>query len=139
MGKKENQSRWYLKHKDEHRETVKLNRYFKRRENKARVEQYLKDHPCVGLPEYGLTCTVTDPEVLQFDHVRGRKRLEISRMVSDGYSWAVIEAEIDKCVVRCANCHMKRTNRQRKEKAERCSKALAALRERSSVGRATDS
>jgi hypothetical protein len=136
MGKKENQRRWYLSHREEHKRTVALNRWVKRQENKAKVEQYLKDHSCVGLPEYGLTCTVTDPEVLQFDHVRGRKRLEVSRMVCDGYSWAIIEAEIDKCVVRCANCHMKRTNRQRREKMGRCSKALAELRVRSSVGRA---
>jgi hypothetical protein len=29
-------------------------------------------------------------------------------MISVGYSWEKIEAEISKCEVRCANCHRKR-------------------------------
>lgn len=114
--KKANQQRWYQRHKEVHKATVAQNRLRKRRENKAKVEKFLREHPCVGLVDY--ECLVTDPEVLQFDHVYGRKRLEVSRMVCDGYSWEAIEAEILKCVVRCANCHMKRTNRARKARAQ---------------------
>jgi hypothetical protein len=75
----------------------------KRREESARqVLEYLLSHPCVDCPE-------SDPACLDFDHVRGKKRDEISRMVGKCLSWAVIKAEIAKCDVRCANCHRKKT------------------------------
>lgn len=46
-------------------------------------------------------------EALQFDHVRGPKRFELSK----GYfhSFEDILAEIAKCEVVCANCHAIRT------------------------------
>jgi hypothetical protein len=47
--------------------------------------------------------------VLEFDHVRGIKVLDVSVMVARGYRWRRIESEIAKCVVRCANCHRRRT------------------------------
>jgi hypothetical protein len=49
---------------------------------------------------------------LEFDHVRGTKRGNIARMLGN-HSWAVIAAEIDNCEVRCANCHRRKTVRQR--------------------------
>lgn len=51
-------------------------------------------------------CGFTDIRALQFDHVRGTKRDSISRMVRQGTSDALLRAEIAKCEVRCANCHM---------------------------------
>ena len=68
----------------------------------ARLEEYFADHPCVD-------CGETDSVVLQFDHVRGTKIMEVSRMWARGRSWAAIEAEIAKCDVRSANCHIRRT------------------------------
>ena len=67
-------------------------------ENRTKLFAYLSQHPCVD-------CVETDPYVLEFDHVRGKKSNDIAKMVMDGYSWSTIEAEIDKCEVRCANCH----------------------------------
>lgn len=61
-----------------------------------------KDKPCVD-------CGVRYPYyVMQFDHVRGGKLF----CVCEGHreSWDAIHAEIDKCVVVCANCHMERTH-----------------------------
>jgi hypothetical protein len=75
--------------------------------NYARVQEYFKTRTCVD-------CPVVDPDVLTFDHVRGEKKSEVSKLVSDGYSWKTIWAEIQKCVVRCWNCHMKRTFRRRR-------------------------
>lgn len=74
------------------------------------VTAYLREHPCVD-------CGENDPEVLEFDHVRGEKITEIAKLVSHGYSWALIEAEIAKCDVRCANCHRRKTRRDLKNKA----------------------
>lgn len=50
------------------------------------------------------------PEALDFDHLPGTdKQLAVSHLISDGMGWTVIEAEIAKCEVRCANCHRIRT------------------------------
>lgn len=46
---------------------------------------------------------------MEFDHVRGTKRADISTLIRDGAAVHVLEAEIAKCVVRCANCHRRRT------------------------------
>jgi len=67
-------------------------------ENRTKLFAYLSQHPCVD-------CSETDPYVLEFDHVWGKKSKDIAKMVMDGYSWSTIEAEIAKCEVRCANCH----------------------------------
>lgn len=72
------------------------------KENAERLYLYLLEHPCVD-------CGNTDTRVLEFDHVRGKKAENISRMVLEGFSWSAIEAEIAKCEVRCANCHRIKT------------------------------
>jgi hypothetical protein len=53
------------------------------------------------------------PCVMQFDHVRGIKEFNISAY--NGYQWRrdKLEAEIAKCEVVCANCHMVRTHNRR--------------------------
>jgi hypothetical protein len=71
-----------------------------------RVIEYLRSHPCVD-------CGETDPVVLDFDHVdRFTKRWDIAGRIGYGLAWRTIQAEIAKCVVRCANCHRRRTARQ---------------------------
>ena len=77
----------------------------KKEEARHFVLEYLKSHPCVDCFEY-------DPMVLTFDHIHGKK-MDISQMVNQGYSLWAIEEEIDKCVVRCANCHMKIEKKRR--------------------------
>ena len=73
-------------------------------ENRQKLIEYLNNHPCVD-------CGNSDIEVLQFDHTDEKeKKYDVSIMLS--YSWTTIKIEIDKCQVRCANCHMKRTRRQ---------------------------
>ncbi len=49
-----------------------------------------------------------DPRALQFDHVRGVKLGTVSSMLT--CSWKRIVAEIEKCEIRCANCHMIKTH-----------------------------
>jgi len=48
--------------------------------------------------------------VLEFDHVRGEKTCDIGTMLSH-YCWARILEELQKCDVRCANCHRRKTAR----------------------------
>jgi len=87
------------------------------------VFDYLLEHPCVD-------CGEADLDLLDFDHVRGEKRNIISRMVNNNVSIETLRSEIDKCDIRCANCHRKRTaiaagnwfkariSRERKQEAE---------------------
>lgn len=62
--------------------------------------QYLLKNPCVD-------CGESDPVVLEFDH-RGDKRLMISSAVNN-YGASRLKEEIDKCEVRCSNCHKRKT------------------------------
>lgn len=69
---------------------------------------YLQQHPCVD-------CGETDITVLQFDHVDPRLKYEdISRMLRRRVPWEKVLAEIEKCEVRCGNCHRRRTAQQRR-------------------------
>lgn len=46
---------------------------------------------------------------LQFDHIRGEKKANVSDLIRSDYTWSTILEEIDKCEVVCANCHAIRT------------------------------
>lgn len=72
--------------------------------NRRYVFEYLLKHPCVD-------CGESNPIVLEFDHVRGKKRAAIAKMLSS-YSIEAIQKEIEKCEVRCANCHRRKTARE---------------------------
>ena len=88
-----------------HRQTRRdYEKKFRLRNKFLRME-YLRTHPCVD-------CGESDPVVLEFDHC-GPKRHEISNMLTSQTSWSAIEKEIAKCVVRCANCHRRKTDRER--------------------------
>jgi hypothetical protein len=44
--------------------------------------------------------------VLEFHHKNTDEKLDtITNLIKYGYDWDVIETEIEKCVVLCANCH----------------------------------
>lgn len=63
----------------------------------------LKQAPCM---DCGLEWP---PFVMDFDHVRGEKRMEVGRMLTQGYTLEAIMAEIEKCDLVCSNCHRIRT------------------------------
>jgi hypothetical protein len=50
-------------------------------------------------------CGESNPLVLQFDHIRGTKNFSIANALVQRYSWETILSEIEKCDIRCANCH----------------------------------
>ena len=72
-----------------------------RNDRRKWLYEYLLGHPCVD-------CGETDPVVLEFDHRRGDKEIEISRAVNN-WSLPRLCEEITKCDVLCANCHARRT------------------------------
>lgn len=57
-------------------------------------------------------CGETDPVVLDFDHIKGRKIRTISLMLHSNSRGSILK-EIQKCVVRCANCHRRKTALER--------------------------
>jgi hypothetical protein len=54
-----------------------------------------------------IDCGISDWRVLEFDHVRGKKKFNIGDYQK--YSMKVLKEEIRKCEVRCANCHRIKT------------------------------
>lgn len=101
----------YLKNKKDYqwREKKAIKR------NKKFVLEYLYQHPCVD-------CGESDPVVLEFDHIKGEKFKELNYMTRNSYSIETIKKEIEKCEVRCANCHRritaKRQNWVKRQMAE---------------------
>lgn len=53
-----------------------------------------------------------DPANLDFDHRPGTLKLFNVSEACQGRGWAAIEAEIEKCDVRCKSCHRKRHHRE---------------------------
>ncbi len=74
--------------------------------NRGRARSRLREFL---LGRFCLDCGESDPVVLEFDHVRPPKICAVSRMVSNGSTWADIAAEIAKCELVCVNCHRIRT------------------------------
>jgi hypothetical protein len=81
-----------------------------RRDFQIRILTLMKRSGCVD-------CGEKDPIVLDFDHMYDKTE-GISRMIRDHRSWEAIEIEIAKCVVRCSNCHRKKTAKERNWYAE---------------------
>lgn len=54
---------------------------------------------------------------MDFDHVRGEKLTEISKMISKTFSIETLINEIEKCDLVCANCHRFRTWKRKQENA----------------------
>jgi transposase-like protein len=56
-------------------------------------------------------CGLTDPLVLEFDHI-GEKTMDVAKLVHEGYSLWRVELEVSRCEIVCANCHRRRTARR---------------------------
>lgn len=68
--------------------------------------EYLSSNPCVD-------CGESDIEVLEFDH-RGddTKISDVVKMMNNGTGLARMIEEVNKCDVRCCNCHRRKTNKR---------------------------
>lgn len=94
---------WYARNAAGH----KVNTARRARKWRAETAKFLTDyfasHPCVDCGEADVRC-------LEFDHRPGVDKLDdVSKLIRHGYSLKRIEAEIEKCDVRCSNCHRRRT------------------------------
>lgn len=80
-----------------------------RSRNRAYVRDVLLQSECID-------CGISDLLVLEFDHVEV-KEANVSDLVRSECGLARIQAEIDRCEVRCANCHRRRTTLLRRRNA----------------------
>ena len=68
--------------------------------------EYLLERECVD-------CGEKDPIVLDFDHKDPETKFKgIHRMLAGHYSWDSLLKEIEKCEIRCANCHRRKSYTQ---------------------------
>lgn len=83
--------------------------------NEAAARRYLKN--CRLRDEFFIgkscvDCSESDPVVFEFDHIDPTiKKYQIGDMLCS-HTWTTILTEIEKCVIRCANCHRRRTAAQ---------------------------
>jgi hypothetical protein len=92
--------RWHAGDK-ERKQRNRKNAYLR---NQQFLWRFLLEHPCAD-------CGESDPEVLEFDHVDpALKKGNVTEFLF--LSQRRIQVEIDKCEIRCCNCHRRRTNRQ---------------------------
>lgn len=94
---------YYLNNHDKHRKAVQENNKAYKKRNRDFLVEYLGNHPCVD-------CGNTDIRVLEFDHLPGTEKINgVARVASSGASLNTLQKEVEKCEVRCRNCHMIKT------------------------------
>jgi hypothetical protein len=96
----------YINHTERVQETNKASRIKTREKAQEHLYTILSNSKCID-------CGTTDPKVLTFDHVRGKKKHDISNMVSKGMALETLKDELDKTEIVCFNCHMKREQRRK--------------------------
>ena len=69
------------------------------------ILSYFKNHSCID-------CGESNPIVLEFDHRDGNQKEESISGFSRVRKLEKVVSEIEKCDVRCANCHRKKTAKQ---------------------------
>ena len=74
-----------------------------RKRRRDRLIALKRGKPCVDCNE------VYPHYVMDFDHVRGEKLKNLSKLVNSTYTWRLVESEIEKCDLVCSNCHRIRT------------------------------
>lgn len=69
----------------------------------AHVNSLKSSTPCADCKKHFHPC------IMDFDHVRGTKRNDVSTLVNRAVSFKVLNLEIAKCELVCSNCHRMRT------------------------------
>lgn len=93
---------YYAANKEKHKAAATE----RKKKNIAFVQKYVYDL----LQQKGcISCSENHPAALDFDHVRGEKYKNVSSLIAQGSSLESVLEEIEKCDIRCANCHRKRT------------------------------
>ncbi len=91
------QKRFYERNREYYKE--------KRKENRLKIREFIsnlkKDAKCKYCDECENCC-------LQFHHLDPKeKEIEIANIRNRGWSLEKLQSELDKCILVCANCHLK--------------------------------
>jgi hypothetical protein len=98
---REAKRRWYAEHRQ-----VYLDGNRSRFVERSRLLRAAKDKPCMD-------CGKRFPSfVMDFDHRDGVAKVDTIAVLVRKWSWARVQAEIEKCDLVCANCHRIRTARR---------------------------
>ena len=81
----------------------RLKWYAERRAEIRRIVEAGKNKPCMDCE------TQYHPYVMQYDHVRGKKKFNLGAATQNAPNLQAVRDEIAKCEVVCANCHAMRT------------------------------
>lgn len=100
---KDRSKKYYAANKEKHYQAASKRKQKIVKELRQFIYDYVVSHGCID-------CGENNPACCDFDHVRGEKSGNISRMIHRGLSKNTILKEIDKCVIRCSNCHRKKTS-----------------------------
>jgi hypothetical protein len=118
MSNREATARYRARHPERVRESARLWRLANTEyRNRKRVEYQQEIRARLADIKLERGCTDCEyrahAEALDFDHLPEHEKAgTVSRIVSS-WSWARIEAELEKCEVVCANCHRVRTAARR--------------------------
>ena len=107
---KKDQAKASKRHYEANKEKIKARTRARNKSQKKKNRHFVKwvkNRSCC------VDCGETNPLVLDFDHVEGEKIMNISDMALPSYSRETIMKEIDKCEVRCSNCHRIITHQRR--------------------------
>ncbi len=84
--------------------------YEAQKRHRIKVRTKLFDFLCT---KSCVDCGEKDPIVLEFDHRNSAEKFKIiGKMLSGHYSWESVFKEINKCDIRCANCHRRKTYKE---------------------------
>lgn len=98
----------YRKNKQYYLNKAKINNRLRKNKMYQYIGNYLKNHPCID-------CGEIDICVLEFDHKDKNLKIDhVSKIVSNIRSFELLKKEIEKCDVRCANCHRRKTEKENK-------------------------
>ena len=109
----EDQKEAVKRHYQQNKDKIKARSYERNKIQRVRNREFV-----MSIKEISecIDCGESNPLVLDFDHVKGDKILAISDMSNKAYCIDKISKEMDKCEVRCANCHRIITNKRRDDK-----------------------
>lgn len=99
------QSKRCVRHRDPVKRRISHNRAVRRAyDKKCQIVNLAKATPC-------LDCGIQyPPYIMDFDHVRGKKLMNVGEMKNRSES--MLRDEIAKCEVVCANCHREREHKR---------------------------
>ena len=99
MASKEYHRKHYLENKDKYLKRAKAHNKIARKRNFEFIKEYKQTHYCID-------CNQNNWIVLEFAHRSRKTKIDnISNLALCPVSLETLKKEIDKCDIRCANCH----------------------------------